>query len=369
MPPQLIITGVVDMGLKYEKVSGQTGKLTMESGQENASRINLIALEQINPDLSVEGFLEIDTEVDSGQLKGINKDQKDAPGSTLFNAQSTLSLIHREYGQIGFGHLYSFSSNIGQTGWAHRLDPFESYLEASTFATASFKNLSNTIYWISPRMSGLQLGAMYSFNGESQKEVAGDFSKNNRFWNVAANYEQGPWSLVMTLDGETVSSESRRSNPLQFRVGGSLDAGWAKFFLGYNYEKNSQRISVESADGNLGGLYAIGTGIVPDALDNGKGIDKHAVNLGVQVPLGNGTFAAQYQYLTGKTDNPFVKSLLVGESHIAKNVYTVGYFYPLSKRTHLYGVVTDSHGSKGLTREVDPSSHRVLGVCGMVHKF
>ncbi|MDO5530461.1 hypothetical protein [Sutterella sp.] len=111
--PGVIVTDRLDMSHKH---AGDA--LTMESGRENASRVSFIIMGRIIDTLRVEGFLESDFDAVDGTIKD--------RVSMLFKALNTISLIHRDYGQLAFGYLSTVSCTIGSTGRVHRLDPYGS---------------------------------------------------------------------------------------------------------------------------------------------------------------------------------------------------------------------------------------------------
>ncbi len=355
----VILQGYIDTGIMVERTRGGTTKAMMKSGQEDASRIILLGIEPLSAENRVMFFLEQDFDVNNGQTKDLLSD-----GSNwAFNAQSTLSFINDRYGEFGMGHLYSFNSTPGKEGWTKKMDAFYTYMEASLFGTSGYTLVSNSAYWISPRWAGFQTGLLFSINGENTKEADGAFSKNNRFWNAAVNYEKGPAQGILSLAGTIMGSGDKAKNPFQLRVGGNYNFGPARVFAGYTYHKNNTRLSIPSPE-YIGAAMAL----VHSPEGNGKGIDTHAFNIGIHIPFHGATLIGQYQYMTGKVKNPLLtQAVFKGYDKVKKNILAAGVRYPLSKRTHLYTVGAWADGKKGLS--VDKTSNRWILMAGLGHSF
>lgn len=357
----VILEGYIDGGIMVERTKGRDTKAFVKSGQQDASRINLIGIEPLSAETRVMFFLEQDFDINNGETKDIVGDRR----SSSFNAQSTLSVINDRYGEFGLGHLYAFNSTPGATGWTKKMDPMFTFIEASLFGTSGYTNVSNAGYWISPRFYGWQTGLLFAINGEAAEESTGAFSKNNRFWNAALNYEGEKAQAILSLAGTMMGSGDKAKDPFQLRVGGNYQLGPVKLYGGYTYHKNNTRLSVPSPE-YIGAAMELVH--VPNPLNNGKGVDTNAFNVGFQIPYGTFTFLGQYQYMTGKVKNPLLSRVVFhGEKKVKKNVIALGTLYHLSKRSHLYGVVAWSDGKKGL--KVDKTSNRSILMCGVAHHF
>lgn len=371
----VMLFGLLDAGVTVSKFKGGSTTVSASSGQEFMSRLNLVATEPLANGWVVIVALEQGFDLTNGTNMDVSGYRAQGQTVPLFNNQSTLS-VAGPYGEFGAGLLYTFAGSAGKEGWAKLMDATEAtYYDAGLFATGNYSvATANTLYWISPKINGFTLGALYSFNGTTGNDDL-KFSEENPVWNIALKYEGELAKGLITVQGQHFGDKGdygNRKDNIIFRVGGQYNFCAFKLYANYSYNLNSTTFSVPGQDytGSFGALANMG---------NGKGADYHSFGLGVRVPLWGGDFVAQAQYLTGKSKNdvltngfmPQVTGLtgLQGHKKLHKYTLAAGYTYPFSKRTHVYWMNSYSRGFEGLNEKVDPTSNRFYTAIGASHMF
>ena len=90
---------------------------------------------------------------------------------------------------------------------------------------------------------------------------------------------------------------------------------------------------------------------------------KMAYLVGVTAPAAGGTFRAEIQYLDGEEE-------LSGEDY-DKQIYSIGYTYPLSKRTLFYSALSYAQGGGLIDKSNEKASaeNRTMLEFGIDHQF
>jgi predicted porin len=232
---------------------------------------------------------------------------------------------------------------------------------------------SNSIKWVSPNWSGVQVVAHYAFAGDVEKSAGKATTDSSRF-GLGVKYANGPIYATATYqklfkDKGYVSHFDTASGALQmdpagtwsasadidaalsggyngaqgYFLGGSYDFKVVKLYANYAYEKDKR------------------------AYQNAK---KNTFwSLGLGVPVGKvGTVQleyAQYKYDPKVGDEGKLKS------------YSLGYVHELSKRTSLYAYVSKTKNDEGLTstymtvpKKLSLADESVTALAlGIIHKF
>ena len=157
--------------------------------------------------------------------------------------------------------------------------------------------------------------------------------------------------LTLTHTGEVpVTALSARKNDHVFKAGVNYDFGPVRAFIAYSYTKNHTWWGVNS--------------------------DSNSYMLGFTAPAAGGLIRTSVQYFDGKS----VKLADGTDFNADRTVASIGYTYPVSKRTTLWGVYSYSHGSKSLNRnsksgytmastEERAEANRSLVSLGVTHFF
>jgi len=289
----VVLYGIVDIGLNYQKRSGETS-IGVDSGLMSNSRWGLAGSEDLSDGRKVTFILESGFSSDNGQQ---------AAKSSFFNRFSLLGLEDRRLGKITLGR----GDVLTPTWIAGTVSPFSLNFKTASLGTTFGYNdahmaggrVSDAVYYYSPEFSGWQLGAGYSWNmygAESQ------FDDESRMLDLALKYERGP--LRGVIGYSVIDSPLRSKKDRTFVVGARYRLERLTLHAGY---QKVQHISI--VNGYNG---AIAT--------RGQFSGDVAWTAGVSVPIGASLLYAGYQHS--------IDSKARGAA--------VALTYPLSRRTNLY---------------------------------
>lgn len=285
------IYGVLDMALQRQDLGAAAGSTTaLDSGIQSGSRLGFKGSEDLGGGLKANFQLEM----------GINADTGASAQGRTFGRQSFVGLSG-DFGAVNFGRQYSplFIA-------VDSFDPFGTGITSGTagvgtsgYGAAHFfvpgnPRIDNSISYSSNSMSGFAVNAIYGLGTETPGN-----NSAGRYMDVSGTYNAGPLfaELVYTDSNNTAGNNSTKS---------ILAAGT------YNFDVVTVHAAFQ---------------VVEDDGVGASAVDRQVLSLGVSVPMGAGTFIANYidlanqNSLAGKADS----------SQIA-----LGYTYSLSKRTNLY---------------------------------
>ncbi|KAB8043915.1 porin [Janthinobacterium aquaticum] len=327
----VVIYGIADAGITHES-GGAAGSLTkVNSGAASASRIGFKGTEELGGGLSAIFLLESGYKIDTGDI--------DAAG-TLFNRQAYVGLKSTA-GTMTLGRQYTpYHSTLASVA-----DPFGTGLAGTS------KNLfpdsganvrsSNTVLYASPVANGVSGELAYSFGEKSSTSTGRQFGG-------AIGYAQGPLTVrlaynskngdVETAPGITVHNGTGRNTLLA----ANYDFKVVKLFAAYGVDKGFNSAPLGNANNPYGGVR-------PTASTDGN-----EILLGFTAPVGGGSLIASVMRKDDKTAfNQDARS------------WGVGYIYPLSKRTSLYGAYAAIHNRNGAGYTVANNSESGSGNRGM----
>ncbi len=358
--------GIVDMGLAYSHVdmdSNTTDDLdnfSMESGQQSTSRWGLKGTEDLGNGLTVGFVLENGFTADDGN-----------DNDTMFDRESML-FLEGGFGKLAFGRIGSFNQGQGSFSKIGMLTPFGTsfgdYAAQAGNVFASSTRYANSIVYETPSFAGFQVTAMYSM-GDNDNE---NESTTDRYYGIAATYKNGPAAVYLAVDSTNYKSWDATSgslgdpdDSLTVTLGGSWDFEVAKVYLGAQYFD-------EVTVGSIGGIidnnaYELGTDFTTADLK----ITGWSVLLGADAPLAGGKLMAAAAYMDGEQSD-WEEDSGVGEFDVTRWVVSLGYDYPLSKRTNVYGVMSymdDEIEGKGTNSAYDWNPSAYTFMIGMRHKF
>ena len=345
--------GLVDYGFQYAEKDTGAGKAThnfdMKSGMNSGSRFGLKGVEDLGNGYKVGFVLENGFNADDGTLGN---------SSRLFDRESHL-FVASDWGQLGFGRVGQLASGNGTYGiFGGSVSPFSTgwgnvYGHKAVMA-GNFGRLDNTVVYKSPKFAGVNVLAQYSFKKDSKsKDYVGDAREGSaevdREYALGATFNAGNLNLVGVVTKTNVVSASANKydskDPLTVSLGGNYDLGVAKLFVATQYFKDS----------------TLNVGVLQDS--QGKTFDGYGLQLGVNVPAFGGNAKAVLGYLDGEEQ---VKT----QMDMTRINFSVGYDYPLSKRTFIYtgaGYMQDDYDVK--LEGKDDSAHSWAVNAGLVHKF
>ena len=327
----VVIYGIADAGITRETggAAGSINKVT--SGAASASRIGFKGTEDLGNGLSAIFLLETGYKIDTGEV--------DAAGS-LFNRQAFVGLKSTA-GSLTLGRQYTpYHLTLASVA-----DPFGTALAGTskTLFPDSGANIrsSNTVYYSSPVANGVSGDLAYSF-GEKSDNATG------RQFGGSIGYAQGPLNVrlaynskngdVETAPGITVRNGTGRNTLLA----ANYDFKVVKVFAAYGVDKGFNSAPLANANNPYGGVR-------PTASTDGN-----EILLGFTAPVGGGSLIASVMRKDDKTAfNQDARS------------WGVGYIYPLSKRTSLYGAYATVHNRNGAGYTVANNSESGSGNRGM----
>lgn len=325
------VYGLVDLGMKATKASGESSLFEMNSGQISGSRFGLRAKETISPDLKVFFNLENGFDADTGEMADTEK---------LFNRNAVLGLETR-YGEIEFGRTGALVAGVTGGIFAGRVSPFgitwQEGQSSQLLSGAVATRMDNTIRYESPRMAGWQLYAQFS-NGTAGDDAVPSAEKV-RYGAVGATYRKGPFMAVAVVDRMFNKNRSDGTSDYlgddysTFNFGGTYDLGPVKVFAAYQYGDGVTRVGKLSS--TVRGSYSATNE------RNRTGFDTHAFLLGADVDLWGGTLKLAGGYAFGDRNWRQYRSSngslqYTYDQDVEGYQAAIGYLYPLSKRTDVY---------------------------------
>lgn len=248
--------------------------------------------------------------------------------------------------------------------------------------------IDNAIRVESASMHGLKLYGEYS-NGTDGEDTGFD-SKHDRFAAVGATYTNGPVSFVFVADNMFYAHSTKnpyydRDDSQTYNFGAKYrpSKDWtftAAYQIGRGVEKLGNKVS-----------KAAGKSDADRTKYDAQGIDSNAIVLGLRTRVLGGELKFQGGYASGKSDVSRTafdkKQNLTGTypyKHQKDRIWqvAVGYDYPLSKRTYLYGAAayvnrnqqlstysTSTKTPGKLTSYTDTTTHVRSFMLGICHSF
>lgn len=238
-------------------------------------------------------------------------------------------------------------SNISLLSWVGGVSGIAGGPVGTGAAIANASRTANIVRYDIPAMSGLTGGIGYSFNFQGNDGLVGDDSDGDA-WTIDLTWKGGPISVggaYWDADFEGNDSYGQKAA----RLFGSYDFGMFK--AGLTFDRSEVKLPA------------------------GK-VKRNAWSLPLSAKLGPGSLVFTYTY-AGDVD----ASAGIGESDTGAKMYTIGYDYPLSKRTSIAAsfaqIKNDRNASYQLFTAGALGGHQNPGYgqdvrqfyIGMMHKF
>ena len=368
---EVTLYGVVDMGLNYTHVDmdqanvDDVDSFQMKSGQQSGSRWGLKGTEDLGNGLTVGFVLENGFDADDG-----TEDKSDV----MFDRESML-FLEGGFGKLAFGRIGSFNQGQGSFSKIGMLTPFGTsfgdYAAQAGNIFASSTRYANSIVYETPSFAGFQVTAMYSMGNTDGKGTENE-SDTDRYYGIAATYENGPAAAYLAVDstnyksyGVGVLNGNDMNDAWTVTLGGSWDFEVVKAYLGAQYFD-------EALISNMGGIAKSNPYTITADRDSGDlKVTGYSVTLGVDAPVAGGKLMAAAAYVDAEQSDFEEDHGGVGEFDFTRWIVSVGYDYPLSKRTNVYGVMSymddEIEGKGANTADWNPSAYTFM--VGMRHKF
>jgi predicted porin len=383
MAADITISGRIDTGLNFHdrevKELGVTtvdeNTFQMKTGQYSSSRITIKGSEDLGNGMKVGFILENGFDSDNGDL---------AQDGKIFGREAIVYL-EGDFGHFSMGREGALSSGVGSynvvygfspwgTGWGDYANP------KGQFMVGDRDRFNNTLTYRSPEFAGVQVYAQYSLAADADEDDQS--TKNKRYAGLGATYKLGAFSTGIVVDTiMNKSTEANTEDSLGVSWGASYDFGVTKPMILVQYGKNENK---------LGGFGVSDLYYFRDNMRNltNEGLTGYGVILGAITPLLGGNLYTSVSYTDGEFDGDATSQRLVGEKwESSTRVYdgdiqrwgiAVGYDYPLSKRTKLYGFAAynegEIKGNQAGGNPGDPTSGKLeqtdieAGV-GLIHYF
>lgn len=330
--------GIVDAGIGYQQLKGSyidpndptnsrvdyNGKRTgMINGVNSANRWGLRGTEDLGNGLQAVFVLESGFDLGTG----VSGQSLDGDGR-LFGRQATVGLQSESWGRLDLGR----QTNIASKYFASIASPFGvdfgQAAAGATFSSAASLRYDNMIMYQTPSYSGFQFGVGYSFNasGSQQFRQSGGDDPNTHAWTTGLRYANGPIGAALTYDqfeapeafGDGTPNPQGGTKVRSWNLGASYDFSVARLHAGYGQTRNGWFQGL-----TFGDLNSYGALMVND------GMRVNSYTVGLSAPIGRGNIMASW----GVADPRGT----IGDDE-KQNIYSLGYTYPLSKRTNVYAI-------------------------------
>lgn len=340
MAADITISGRIDTGLNfhdYEYKNPVTGtddgnEFSMKSGQYSGSRVTIKGSEDLGNGMKAGFILENGFDSDDGEL---------GQGGRIFGREAIVYL-EGDFGHISMGREGALSSGLGSYNLVYGYTPYGTGWgdfggKNTEFMIGDRDRFNNTITYRSPAFAGVQIYAQYSLAADADEDAQS--TKNKRYAGLGATYNLGAFSTGLVVD--TIMNKSTSTNTedsLGISWGASYDLGFTKPMIMVQYGKNEQK---------LGGFEA--ADVYEGTVLSDEGMKGYAIAIGAITPLFGGNLYTVANYTDGETeaDTSFgttTEVSAVRTADIQRWGISVGYDYPLSKRTKLYGFAAYNDG-------------------------
>ena len=349
--------GIIDTGLGYTSTDKGYGedvnKFDMRSGQNSASRFGVKGEEDLGNGVKVGFVLENGFNSDDGTFNN---------GDRLFDREALL-YVNGTFGELGMGRQGELASGNGRYGlFGGKVSPFSTAwadIGGHKYVMgAGFGRMDNTVTYKTPTFAGFNVLAQYSFKKDSVKDTGREGSSDvNRQYALGASFTAGDLYLTGIVTQTNVDSLGKKDveDPLTVSLGGNYNFGVAKLYVAGQYFKDSdlavKQIDRYDADAKTG-------------YQKGEQFNGFGLSVGADVPAFGGTAKVLVGYMDAEDQTP-------DANDVQRYTFSVGYEYPLSKRTFVYGgagYYMDSY-DKALVAGADDKASVAAVNAGLVHKF
>ncbi len=353
------IYGVIDTSLVFESVdsgSGRQNTTYMSSGEEWGSRWGIRGSEDLGNGVTVGFDLQSGIKSDSGELQY----------NRLFARESSL-YVKGGFGKIAFGRMDGLIGLRGQTGKLKMLsafgDGYGPYMPSVNNVMQEPSYIDNSVFYETPTFGGVTVRAQYGMGGVSFNQTAHALtsatenkSSADRYLAMTVSYTGGPLNLFAGVDSVRYNAETIWNDKVNYRhTDDSLSVT-----AGANYDFGAFR------------LYAAGQYF--DEVDNGSirkfvtglnALKGYGASVSADIPAAGGNLMVAFSWLDGEAADSDKTNQ---GTDVQRLIAGVGYQYPLSKRTHLYGVVSGGRDKVERTASTARTNY-YKAVAGLRHVF
>ncbi|QSI30378.1 porin [Variovorax sp. RKNM96] len=312
------VFGVMDLGVQYTKGEGGGSVKALSNGGLSTSRIGFRGTEDLGGGLRAGFWLEGSLNPDLGTGRPSNSNNQTSGAGTAgpitFDRMSFVSLSHDSLGEVRLGHDF-----IPTHYNSIYFDPFNANGVARagnlTFAGAGTGPLptaitgSNTVsYWLPAKLGGFYGMAMI---GTGENDSTTPNRDDGNFGGARFGFASGAFDIAAAVTRSHFNATSTIGNYTHANIGGTWDAGFAKFFALYN------KVTVKIAGGT---------------------VRKNTAEIGAHIPAFEvGRIRVSYAYLDDRSDESLRNANGMPRNRDDARQFGIGYVHNLSKRTALYG--------------------------------
>ena len=222
---------------------------------------------------------------------------------------------------------------------------------------AGFGRMDNSVTYKTPTFAGVNVLAQYSFNKDSTDTDREGSSAVDRQYALGASFTAGDLYLTGIVTQTNLQSLGKQDveDPLTVSLGGNYNFGVAKLYVATQYFKDSD-LSVKQIDRRDEKSNKTGC-------QDASQFDGFGLSVGADVPAFGGTAKVLVGYMDAEDQSTAAQD-------VQRYTFSVGYEYPLSKRTFVYGgagYYMDSYDKVDVGHD-DKASVAAVNA-GLVHKF
>lgn len=343
MAADITISGRIDTGLNFhdwEYKDSNAGVLEdgntfqMKSGQYSGSRITIKGSEELGNGMKAGFILENGFDADDGTF--------DSNGDDKMFGREAIVYLEGDFGHFSMGRVGALSSGLGSYNVVYGFTPWGTGWGDYTGNKGQFMlgdrgRMNNTLTYRSPEFAGVKVFAQYSLDADGQEDEHSGVNK--RYAGLGATYDLGAFSTGLVVDTTMNGRKDKSGNTedsLGISWGASYDFGFTKPMILVQYGKHENK---------LGGFgYGEFDGFSETVTAN-EGLKGYAVALGAVTPLMGGNLYTSVNYTDGEFEGD---GAIAGGQNVVGDIERwgvgVGYDYPLSKRTKLYGFAAYNEG-------------------------
>ncbi len=381
---EVTVYGLLDQGVQYlhknydfdqhnGHLSKSTDNLAMTGSLFSGSRLGLRGQEQLSDNLKIGFVLENGLNVDDGSF---------SMGDGKIFGREAAVYLEGDYGRVAFGRFCSIGGIYGSYAIFHPIaDNFwggwSTYSGTVTRHSQNYSRMDNAVTYVSPQVGPMKFYAQYSFNLNGQEDE--ELSRNNRYGALGATFKSGNLQLVGVADFIRHDDTPIDGQPSQLndgfgvKFGGNYAFDSVKLFaMGQWLNHSVDFMGVNSFF--LSGVLGQSPTAISKKIDQAGGFNGYTFAIGTDSPLWNGTFKTQLQYADAESDAGFTSDAYGADTKLDLKAYvaTMGYLYPLSKRTMVYSLLGYSQAkykTSGDAARGEMKEKVVTALATLVHTF
>ena len=389
MAADITISGRIDTGLNFHDweykdshngVTDDGNSFQMKSGQYSGSRVTIKGSEDLGNGMKAGFVLENGFDADDGSF--------DSNGDDKIFGREAIVYLEGDFGHFSMGRVGALTSGVGSYSLVYGFTPWGtgwgSYAGAKgEFMLGDRSRWNNTLTYRSPEFAGVQVYAQYSLDADGQEDE--HTGVNKRYAGLGVTYKLGAFDTALVVDSIMNGRDDATHNTedsLGVSWGASYDLGVTKPMILVQYGKNENTLGGFNFTDYDGGEW------VKDKLyqwlgDN-EGLTGYAISLGAITPLFGGNLYTSVNYTDGEVETEAPFGLAETADKVTGNNFAidgdiqrwgvaVGYDYPLSKRTKVYGFAAynegewKQHWSTGQNIKVEEQD--IEAGVGLIHYF